>query len=357
MKVLVTTPHPEKAGGVADFFTTLRPYLPGGVRYFTAGSRKGERALAALPRLARDCAGFLSAMKKHDIVHLNPSVGPKALLREGFMLAAAKMAGKKTVVLFHGWSPAFGRRIRSRRFWLFRRCFFSSDALIVLAGDFADALREAGYTGGIFTESTFVPDDIFSSGLKKHVSADRARILFLARVEREKGVFEALRAAGALRGKGLRVSLTVAGEGGALPAAKKFARGRSMDYVSFPGHIRGAEKAEAFRKADIYLLPTFHDEGMPISVLEAMAFGVPVVTRPAGGLGGFFEDGKMGFMTESSSPLEFARLCEALVKNPALRQRMGEYNRGYARGRFRASSFARRLLGVYGGLAGQEPSA
>ena len=39
---------------------------------------------------------------------------------------------------------------------------------------------------------------------------------------------------------------------------------------------------------------------MPISVLEAMAYGLPVITRPVGGIRDFFEDGKMGFLTEAS---------------------------------------------------------
>jgi glycosyltransferase involved in cell wall biosynthesis len=86
---------------------------------------------------------------------------------------------------------------------------------------------------------------------------------------------------------------------------------------------------------------------MPNAVLEAMAFGLPVVTRAVGGIRDFFEDGRMGFVTESRDPAVFAGFLARLVADPALRASMGRYNREYARGRFAASVVAARLLEIY----------
>ncbi len=65
----------------------------------------------------------------------------------------------------------------------------------------------------------------------------------------------------------------------------------------------------------MYLFPTYH-EGMPGSVLEAMGYGLPVITRTVGGLPDFFEHEKMGFITESLDASVFADFLEQLVKDP-----------------------------------------
>ena len=86
---------------------------------------------------------------------------------------------------------------------------------------------------------------------------------------------------------------------------------------------------------------------MPTSVLEAMAYGLPVVTRPVGGLKDFFEDGKMGYITESLAPSVFAEAVEKLIREPETCRRMGRYNREFAHEHFAASRVAERIKRIY----------
>lgn len=96
---------------------------------------------------------------------------------------------------------------------------------------------------------------------------------------------------------------------------------------------------------------------MPSSVLEAMAYGLPVITRPVGGLVDFFEPGRMGYLTDSSDPQVLAALLEQLARDPPLRQEIAQYNHAFAGRNFAASVVAERLAEIYRRTMGETPSA
>ncbi len=86
---------------------------------------------------------------------------------------------------------------------------------------------------------------------------------------------------------------------------------------------------------------------MPTSVLEAMAFGLPVITRPVGGLKDFFINGEHGFMTESKDPEIIAGLIEKIIPDKGLWKRISINVHEYAKERFMASMVAKRLEDIY----------
>lgn len=354
VKVLInTTELNRNGGGVCSYYRTLRPYLPSTVEYFTVGPRSfAESVWKRFRRFISDYFSFFHLLRGNDfdIVHLNPSFGITALVRDGLFLLLAKALGRKAVVFIHGWDVRCENRMRTRWLWLFRGVYFRADAFLVLAEEFQNKLLDMGCKTPIFHETTTVDDAVFGMA---DVTEEKSRcancdfnILYLSRVEQAKGIFEALDAFAIVKQKHVHVSLTVAGDGGALRDAKKHAAEQGLEDVSFLGYVRGAEKHSVLGNANCCLLPT-HGEGMPISVLEAMACGLPVVTRPVGGLKDFFEDGRMGYLVESLAPSAIAEAVDKLITAPEMCETMGRYNREYARERFAASSVASRLMRVY----------
>lgn len=361
MKVLVTTVDLEKMGGVASYYSTLRPHLDSQVEYFTVGSRSGkiDGPLALLSRLASDYAAFRRRLgqTRYDLVHLNPSLLTNALVRDGLNLLTAGRKGNRTLVFFRGWDLRTERMILRYFPALFRWVYFRADAMVVLASAFKAFLEGMGYKGHIYIETTVVPEKVFADANKRGPERGESgtredfHILFLSRMDVGKGIEETLEAYGILRAKYPKVTLTMAGDGPALQRAKEYATKLGLADVEFPGFLVGEAKRRVFDAADIYLFPSY-GEGMPNSVLEAMAYGLPVVTRPVGGLKDFFEDGKMGFLTESLDPDVFAALLERFITDPGMCRRMGEFNRRYAYDHFRASKVAGRLLKIYGDVIG-----
>ena len=344
----MTTPPVDRIGGVSQYFRALRPHWSDEVTYFTIGSRaEGERLRTVLVRIAGDTVRFMRAIRAggYDVVHLNPSLGPKAALRDGLLLVAAKMLGRPTLVFVHGWEGDFEEKLRSRWRKLTGVMLNRADGAVVLGDDFVSRLRRLGYRNAVFVHSAPVDAELFddaSRHMRQNGRDGSFRILFLARIEKEKGIYDALDAFRILRSRYPFVRLTVAGDGPELNRARSLG---SSD-VTFLGSVKGSAKYAAFRSADAYLFPSYH-EGLPISVLEAMAYGIPVITSRVGGLPDFFADGSMGFMSESRDPEVLAALVEKLIRDCALRARIGNFNRQYATEHFSGERIAAGLEDIY----------
>lgn len=352
IRVLLTTPVANRAGGVAQYLRVVRPHLRNNVQYLTVGSRfNDERVDRTAFRVVRDSWRFAYMLShgSYDLVHLNPSIYPKALVRDALLLLVAKALRKSVVVFAHGWDDACSRALSTHFSTLFRLIYGRADAFIVLGNDFKKRLRLLGYERTVFVQGAPIEDALLDDSQIQGCASrqgNKFNILFLARVEKEKGIYEALETYRLLKEKHPFVSLTVAGDGSQLSDAVHFASARHLADVSFVGHVEGTAKYQVFRTADAYLFPSYA-EGLPISVLEAMAYGLPIVTRAVGGLRDFFQDGVMGFLTESKEPEVLASLLNRLICDPGLRSNIGLFNRQYARREFTSSQVAARLEEVY----------
>lgn len=342
-------------GGVVNYFSKISAYINDTSRFrakhFEVGNRKGSKFLSLsggrLISLLYDYAGFAATVRriKPSLVHINPSLNLKAMARDVVFLVISRLLNVKVLVFWRGWDVSAERLIDKYFAGLFRNVFNLADGFCVLSERGRKRLSKWGINKPIYLETTAVEDELLSIGSRTDYS--RMNILFLSRIERSKGVYEAVDAFGILNEKYDNLHLFIAGDGSELNRLTDYIRTKGIKNVDILGYVRGAEKFRLFARSHVYVFPSYHGEGMPNSVLEAMAAGLPVVTRPVGGIRDFFRDGVMGFVTESKDPVEFAKLIEKLVTNRELIARMGGYNREYARERFAASKVAKRLMKVY----------
>jgi glycosyltransferase involved in cell wall biosynthesis len=351
MKVLITLPCLGLPGGVANYYSTLRKHLDQDKHYFEIGSREGETStLRVAKRLFQDWRRFWKELRSTtvDLVHINPSLGIKSLIRDGVLLLIAKGNRKKVVIFFRGWDPGCEALVRRRFLWLFKSVYGQADAFIVLGTEFHSKLQEFGIRKPTFLETTLIDDEIKwrePTTQPADVSRD-ATILFLSRLDHGKGLLEGMQAFRDLQRSRPGIRMTIAGDGPIKPAAEQYTKKERLTGVEFTGHVSGQEKARVFQNADIYLFTSFH-EGMPNSVLEAMAYGLPIVTSFVGGLRDFFEPDRMGKIIDPRDPGAICRALNELLEDPATRAEIGKYNRDYAQQHFSASTVAKRLVGIY----------
>lgn len=351
--ILVTTPSLQDQGGVAQFFNSVLPYFPNNVVPLEIG---GATNTGSFLHPFIDQIRFRQTVKKINpsLIHLNPSLGLKSFIRDGLFAWQAKQLGYPLLVFWHGWNKEFESKVTGKFRFFFRATFGQADAFIVLASDFERTLREWGVTTPVYQTTTNVEEGLLDGIDLQEKWTDstqlsQIKILFLARLERAKGVFETVQAIKLLVDKKLPVCLTIAGHGEIRQELEEYTRTLNLtpQQVNFTGDVRGKDKINAFAEHHIYCFPTFYGEGLPTSVLEAMAFGMPVVTRPVGGLADIFEDGKMGALVQGKSPEEIADCLEKIISDRNQMAEIGRYNAGYAKEHFMASVVAKRLLGIY----------
>jgi glycosyltransferase involved in cell wall biosynthesis len=116
------------------------------------------------------------------------------------------------------------------------------------------------------------------------------------------------------------VIFLLAGEGPEIEKLKKLVDGFQIaDKVKFLGHLENM--IPFYSGLDLYMNTSIH-EGIPMSVLEAMAFGVPVVAPKTGGLCEIVEDKKNGYLINSRDADEFANVSISIIKNRELHKRL-----------------------------------
>lgn len=342
MKILINTPDIHKLGGVANHYKGLKNYWSEDVQYNYVGGRKGIPGPICL---VYDYLKFVfyCAFRNYDVILLNPSLGKTAIIRDKVFLRIAKLFSLKTVVFFHGWEENLANEIDKNPLQ-FSKVFNKADGFIVLATTFKQHLHSWGINSPVFLNTTKVDDSLLQN-FSINEKQPNQTVLFLARIEENKGILTAIEALKHVHIKYPDCRLNIAGDGGALEKAKKYVHKSGIKRVTFLGNLTGQEVSRAFEDASIYILPT-HGEGMPTSLLEAMAFGLPIISRPVGGTVDFFENGKMGFLFESLNPEDYAAKIIDLLDNPEQIKSIGKYNHSYACQHFLASKVASSLEGI-----------
>jgi glycosyltransferase involved in cell wall biosynthesis len=148
-------------------------------------------------------------------------------------------------------------------------------------------------------------------------------VLFLGRLGKRKGVYDLLTAACRVAAHCPELKLRLGGDG-ELEQVTDCARELGLaERVDLLGWVRGDDKERQLDEAWLYALPSYH-EGLPMSILEAMAAGLPVLSTPIAGIPEAVTDGVEGFLVPPGDTDMLADRLERLLTEPGLACRMGE---------------------------------
>ncbi|WP_320170195.1 glycosyltransferase family 4 protein [Maridesulfovibrio sp.] len=353
VKVLVSAPDPELMGGVSETVKLLVRELEGSadVLYAPFGRRKGQAGVAgyAMPFLDLFRFAFMLCRERFDVIHMNPSLNPRSVLKEFFLFVVFCLFGYsgRILLLIHGWEQDFFERIASRPFALFvlRKVMKRAGAVLVLAGEFRDSLIGAGVDGGsIGVVTTMV--DMSNIPTEPRPQRDCLTILSLSRLVRNKGVYEIIDAFGYLNRKYDNLELIMAGEGPERSGLEKAVSDKDLSNVHFPGYVRGRDKYQILEKSCIFLLPS-RREGCPVSLLEAMAAGLAPVVTDVGGIKDVIQPGRTAVLLREVSSAEISGAVESLLADNDFRLRICADAARYAAEHFGSGMVTQAILRWY----------
>ena len=148
-------------------------------------------------------------------------------------------------------------------------------------------------------------------------------ILFLGFITELKGVFDIPDIAKKIIERNRNVKFVLAGSGEIEKLQAIIEEKGVSQYFSFPGWVKNEKKEKLLQEADLFFLPSY-TEGMPMSILEAMGYGLPIVATNVGGIPQLVENGKNGYMVEPGSIDDFAKVILELIGNDELIYCMGK---------------------------------
>ena len=122
------------------------------------------------------------------------------------------------------------------------------------------------------------------------------------------------------------------------------------DRCEFHGWVTGDEREALFERAAVYCLPS-KNEGLPMSVLEAMARGIPAIATAVGGVPRAIEDGVSGFLIGVDDEGALSERLSALLAAPGLRTEMGLVGRKQIERRFGIRKSVSQVEGIYEALS------
>ncbi len=349
--ILLVGPALDDPGGIANYYVTLLSRLGPNrnptYEYLQIGRMGGA---AGVSHYLRDPYRLLRHIRdsKPGVVVLNPSMNVRCFIRESIFAWLIKRCSHANLIVFwHGWDAEFAKTVEKYLTAIYRISFKKADTTLVLTSTAAETVQAWGQSY-VVSETTMFSDEFLRPDAapgSRRLSAS-VKVLFLSRIEQEKGVYQTIDAVCNLLRQNVPVELTIAGAGSELDNVMDYCRRLPTSLarsIHFAGYVRNAQKAELLAAHDLYCLPTSHGEGMPVSVLEAMAAGLPVITTGAGGLSDFFLDGVMGRVVQLDSVDDLTRNLKELIDDPLACLRMSDFNREYAFNQFSSSEVGGRF--------------
>jgi glycosyltransferase involved in cell wall biosynthesis len=177
------------------------------------------------------------------------------------------------------------------------------------------------------------------------LEVDDLVILQVARLDYLKDHGTAIRTIARVAARMSRTRLVLVGEGPEGPAVRaqveQLGLGENVQFLGLRQDV-----ARLLQAADLFLLTSI-SEGIPLTLIEAMCAGLPVVSTLVGGTGEVVVEGQTGFLAPARDDRALADAVVRLGIDPDLRRRMGEQGRERAKALFSEARMAERYLGLY----------
>lgn len=264
-----------------------------------------------------------------DLVYITLSSHGAGLVKDSIVVLICRLLRLKHVFHFHNKGVKQYAKTPIGAF-LYPFVFKKAEVILLspqLYSDIAEfvPLERVQYCANgipVITEQT-------STNKQVHSQDSPLELLFLSNLISNKGIWEVMHACRLLRDQKMVFYCTLAGREGDVKVEelKEFINRHHLEeFVEYIGIVSGETKSKVFEKAKIFLHPTKED-CFPLVLLEAMQFGLPIISTHEGAIPEIVEDGLNGFLIEENNAEALAETITRYILDPSLLQKHGIRNR------------------------------
>lgn len=282
---------------------------------------------------------YLYFLPFYDLVHIHTSEPPSAL-RKCLFVWLAKVWKKKVIVHFHAFSPE--TTVHGKYKWVYRYLFNKADAIIVLSEMWKGYVYQAFQLGNkiqvIYNPCT---TEISNIKYKK-----KKYILYAGTINARKGYADMIKAFAQIFSHHPDWQLVFAGNGEiekGLSLAKELGIEKQTIFLDW---VNGKAKDKIFKEATIFCLPSYA-EGFPMAILDAWAYGLPVITTPVGGIPDIAIDGINLLMFTPGDINKLAKQMEKLIYDKELRDKISQESTQLANTVFNIKNINKEIENLY----------
>ncbi len=287
-------------------------------------------------------ACLLSTNKHIRLIHIHSS-SHGSFIRKFFVTYLSKIFRKK--VMFHIHGSRFEVYFNDANNFLkmiVRKTLEKADVVIVLSKEWKK--RIISMCGQRNVKILYNPT--FKKDIKEKKSK-KVNVLFMGRVGHRKGVYDILKAAKLIQNSNVQINIYGDGE---IDKVKNIVKENKISTkVKVNGWISGDDIEKAYNKSDIFILPSYN-EGLPMSILEAISYGLPVISTNIDGIPEAVHDNINGYLIKPGDYKALAEKIDLLAHNAELRTEMGLQSLNISKNKFDIEVILNELDCIYTGV-------
>lgn len=340
-RVLMLGPDRKSKGGIASVVN----------QFFDAGLQNQVELTYistacdgnAVRKCVQFCFGvikFFKIVNNVDIVHIHMASRGSYRRKRKFVVWA-KQKKKKVIIHLHGaefkifYNEEADKKLKSD----IRKILNLADKFIVLSNEWKE-----------FIDTIVDPKKVVivhnAVALNHKSNLKNQSIIFLGKLGKRKGVYDLIDAMPYVIKDHPDVMLLLAGDGEIEKCRKKATENGTIANIKFLGWIDSETKNKLLSESSVFVLPSYN-EGLPMSMLEAMSFGLPVVVSDAGGIPAVIHDGENGLLVHAGDVNKLSVVLTEVLEDVELRFKLGQSAFDTINNFFSIDKQIKKLLNIY----------
>ncbi|GAB3929257.1 glycosyltransferase family 4 protein [Larkinella terrae] len=348
-RVLVVGPqHQNYQGGIGYLIHIYSQYFEA-FKFVT--THKLVRSKTALIlyflRQYSEFVGKLSKDSKIRIVHIHGSSYGSFYRKLVLFLTSKYLFGQKVIYHMNGSEFAtFYQESNPVRRKLIRFMVENVDVVLCLSKSWERFFKQNFHAKRVEILYNIVDHRHVPKKVWQKKPGEVLKVLFLGAIGPRKGVFDLLDVISQNRSLFQGQLQLIIGGNGETEQLENYIREHQLEQiVAFEGWVVGQHKARLLTDCHLFVLPSY-SEGVPFAILEAMSYGLPILSTPVGGTAEVVREGENGFLVQPGDKAALFHYLKKFLNEPALLERMGRESGRICRS-YRPETVLPQLLRIY----------